>query len=55
MVLLTARGMDTAMIAEVTFTRPDRVRDVLHNFNTDGFDSAPSRNPKAGKGCLTRY
>ena len=39
MVLLSAQGMDTAMIAEVTFTSPDRVRDVLHNFNTDGFDS----------------
>ena len=39
MVLLSAQGMDTAQIAEVTFTSPDRVRDVLHNFNTDGFDS----------------
>jgi transposase len=28
-----------AKIAEVTFTSPDRVRDVLHNFNADGFDS----------------
>lgn len=39
MVLLSAQGMDVAAIAEVTFTSPDRVRDVLHNFNTDGFDS----------------
>lgn len=39
MVLLSAQGMDTAQIAEVTFTSTDRVRDVLHNFNTDGFDS----------------
>lgn len=39
MVLLSAQGMDTAMIAQVTFTSPDRVRDVLHNFNADGFDS----------------
>jgi transposase len=39
MVLLSAQGMDAARIAEVTFTSPDRVRDVLHNFNTDGFDS----------------
>ena len=31
--------MDVAAIAEVTFTSPDRVRDVLHNFNADGFDS----------------
>jgi transposase len=39
MVLLSAQGMDVAQIAEVTFTSPDRVRDVIHNFNTDGFDS----------------
>ncbi len=39
MVLLSAQGMDPAGIAEVTFTSPDRVRDVIHNFNTDGFDS----------------
>ena len=39
MVLLSAQGMDVAMIAQVTFTSPDRVRDVLHNFNTDGFES----------------
>jgi transposase len=39
MILLSAQGMDAARIAEVTFTSPDRVRDVIHNFNTDGFDS----------------
>lgn len=39
MVLLSAQGMGTSQIAEVTFTSPDRVRDVLHNFNADGFDS----------------
>jgi transposase len=39
MVLLSAQGMDPAGIAAVTFTSPDRVRDVLHNFNADGFDS----------------
>jgi len=39
MILLSARGMDVAMIAQVTFTSPDRVRDVIHNFNADGFDS----------------
>src|SRR5215203_4475602 len=39
MVLLSAQHMPAAKIAEVTFTSPDRVRDVLHNFNTDGFDS----------------
>ena len=39
MVLLSAQGMDVAEIARVTFTSPDRVRDVLHNFSLDGFDS----------------
>jgi transposase len=31
--------MDVAKIAEVTFTSPDRVREVLHNFNAHGFTS----------------
>jgi transposase len=39
MVLLSAQGMSVAKIAEVTFTSADRVRDVIHNFNTDGFGS----------------
>src|SRR5690349_16359373 len=39
MVLLSAQGMDVAGIAKVAFTSEDRVRDVIHNFNTDGFDS----------------
>jgi transposase len=39
MVLLSAQAMDVAEIARVSFTSPDRVRDVLHNFNLDGFDS----------------
>jgi transposase len=39
MVLLSAQHMPVAKIAEVTFTSTDRVRDVLHNFDTDGFDS----------------
>lgn len=38
MVLLSAQGMDRARIAQVTFTSADRVRDVIHNFNADGFD-----------------
>ncbi|MBO3682313.1 helix-turn-helix domain-containing protein [Streptomyces sp. NEAU-YJ-81] len=37
MVLLSAQGM--AKIAEVSFTSDDRVPDVIHNFNTDDFDS----------------
>ncbi len=43
MVLLSAQGMDVPAIARVTFTSPDRVRDVLHNFNADGFDSLKPR------------
>ena len=43
MVLLSAQGMDVPAIAKVTFTSPDRVRDVLHNFNADGFDSLQPR------------
>ena len=39
MVLLSAQRMPVAKIAEVTFTSTDRVRDVIHNFNTDGFES----------------
>ena len=37
--LLSAQGMDVPQIAQVTFSSDDRVRDVLHNFNRDGFDS----------------
>jgi transposase len=39
MVLLSAQGMDATRIAEVTFTSVDRVRDVINNFNADGFDA----------------
>jgi len=39
MVLCRPRGMDVTKTAEVAFTSPDRVREVLHNFNDDGFDS----------------
>lgn len=39
MVLLSAQSMPVVKIAEVTFTSADRVRDVIHNFNTDGFAS----------------
>jgi transposase len=39
MVLLSAQGMDIAQIARVAFTSPDRVRDVINNFNDDGFES----------------
>jgi transposase len=39
MVMLSAQGMDVAQIAKVAFTSPDRVREVINNFNEDGFDS----------------
>ena len=39
MVLLAAQWMPVPQIAKVTFTSEDRVRDVLHNFNADGFSS----------------
>ena len=43
MVLLSAQRMDVAGIAKVAFTSCDRVRDVIHNFNADGFDSLVPR------------
>jgi transposase len=39
MVLLSAQGMDVAAIAKVAFTSEDRARDVIGNFNADGFSS----------------
>jgi transposase len=39
MVLLSAQGMDVPAIAKVAFTSKDRVRDVIRNFNADGFAS----------------
>jgi transposase len=39
MVLWSAQGMSVAQIAGPAFTSEDRVRDVLHNFNADGFES----------------
>jgi hypothetical protein len=31
--------MDVPKIAKIAFTSKDRVREVIHNFNADGFDS----------------
>jgi hypothetical protein len=51
MLLLSAQAMDVGQIARVTFASPDRVRDVLHNFNLDGSTpgtratAAPDRRP----------
>jgi transposase len=39
MVLLSAQHMDVPAIAKVAFTSEDRVRDVIRNFNADGFGS----------------
>jgi transposase len=39
MVLLPAQGMKATAIAKVAFTSEDRVRDVIRNFNADGFES----------------
>src|SRR5919202_1279402 len=37
-VLLAAQQMPPARIAEVVFSDADTVREVIHNFNRDGFD-----------------
>ena len=39
MALMSAQGMDVPETAKVAFTGEDRVRDVIRNFNADGFDS----------------
>ena len=39
MVLLPAQGIDVPAIAKVAFTSKERVRDVIRNFNADGFGS----------------
>ncbi|WP_229811985.1 transposase family protein [Streptosporangium pseudovulgare] len=39
MVLWPAQGMTVQKVAELAFTSEDRVRDVIHNFNADGFGS----------------
>jgi transposase len=38
-VLLSAQGMSPPAISEVVFTDPDTVREVIHNFNGDGFNA----------------
>jgi transposase len=38
-VLWSAQRMSVRQIAEIAFTSEDRVREVIHNFNADGFDS----------------
>src|SRR5450432_1058825 len=38
-VLLSAQGMAPVRISDVVFNAPDTVREVIHNFNRDGFDA----------------
>ncbi len=38
-VLWSAQRMSVQQIAQIAFTSPDRVREVIHNFNADGFES----------------
>jgi transposase len=52
MVLLSAQGMDVAAIMRVAFTSEDRVRDVIRNFNADGFGSLY---PKYRGGRLPKF
>jgi transposase len=42
-VLWSAQAMDVPAIAKIAFTSEDRVREVIHNFNDDGFDSLDAR------------
>jgi transposase len=35
--------MDVPAIAKIAFTSEDRVREVIHNFNADGFDSLAAK------------
>ncbi|HEV7129521.1 MAG TPA: hypothetical protein VGN32_18950 [Ktedonobacterales bacterium] len=51
MVLVSVQGMDMAGIARVRCTSADRVREVINNFNVDGFNSLF----KARKACLMRH
>ena len=37
--LWSAQRMDVPAIAKIAFTSEDRVREVIHNFNADGFES----------------
>ena len=42
-VLWSAQRMDVPPIAKIAFTSEDRVREVIHNFNADGFDSLAAK------------
>src|ERR1700758_2513581 len=49
MVLLAAQGMGTAAVPKVAFTSEDRVRDVIRNFNANGFASLYPKYKGAGR------
>ena len=51
-VLWSAQAMDVPAIAKIAFTSEDRVREVIHNFNRDGFDSLA---PKYAGGRPTKF
>ena len=51
MVLLSAQGLSVPVIAKVTLTSADRVRDVIDNSNAGGFDSLQPRFAGHGTGC----
>ena len=51
MMLLSAEGTDVPGVARDAFSSDDHVRDVIHNFNTDGFDSLK----KVSKTKPTKY
>lgn len=37
--------MDVPAIAKIAFTSEDRIREVIHNFNDDGFESLDAKYP----------
>jgi transposase len=49
-VLLAAQAMPATKIAEVVFSDPDTVREVIHNFDRDGFESLYPRY-RGGRPC----
>lgn len=51
-VLWAAQGHPVSRIAEIGFTSEDRVREVIHNFNRDGFSSLE---PKYGGGRPQKF
>jgi len=42
-VLWSAQAMDVPATAKIAFTSEEQVREVIHNFNADGFNSLDSK------------